>query len=489
MADWRNGQNLAFLMIRFYNSQDFNSSTDVTFQLPDDSEVKAHKVILAVSSEVFHSQFFGPFADKTVNIVKVPDNFGSDTFRIMIESIYNSGIVPDLEVSEYLALLEAANFYLLGDVIDECNKKLSEHVKSLEVDELAEWSVQVSHLSIHDKLYESCREAILAKLSRIIKEDKWDNFSAQIRDILLVDIDNIEMWKGDLYHYLQVLKRLCFLEMNKLIPDTVIRFNSSILSFFESFEEFQEFMVRRLYSVIYLLGDLDGEESKAKIRNYFDSIKSKDSVMSRMYALLKGGGVDLEHQIEWDEDDFWFSEIEEYGVEWDKQEDRDHYWRLLEFSHLHQLHTLTSHCLIRLSFLMLSSFPKDLAQHISRATESPQGKDLFKLGIHVFGDATVNWRWWGKPYIDSPYDLTEANRNVVFNCWVQSWDSFNEKAIKSISDQLKSLEDSSHGAQAIRMGIRLWCNSQSSNAEEASKKFEMIVGVGVSTVSNNNGGT
>ena len=59
MADWRDGtggQNLAFLMIKFYNSRDFNSCTDVTFKLPDGSEFKAHKIILSVSSEVFYSE-------------------------------------------------------------------------------------------------------------------------------------------------------------------------------------------------------------------------------------------------------------------------------------------------------------------------------------------------------------------------------------------------------------------------------------------------
>ena len=100
MEDWRNGsQDLKLLMQRFFWSQDFNGSTDVTFQLPDGSELKAHKIILAVSSEVFYSQFFGPLADKTVDTVKVADEIDADSFRVMIESIYNSGNVPDLDVS------------------------------------------------------------------------------------------------------------------------------------------------------------------------------------------------------------------------------------------------------------------------------------------------------------------------------------------------------------------------------------------------------
>ena len=103
MEDWREGsQNLEFLMQRFFQSQDFNSSTDVTFQLPDESEVKAHKIILGVSSQVFYSQFFGPMADKSVETVIVPDDIDTNAFRRMIKSIYNSGNIPYLEINEYL---------------------------------------------------------------------------------------------------------------------------------------------------------------------------------------------------------------------------------------------------------------------------------------------------------------------------------------------------------------------------------------------------
>ena len=221
MADWRDGtggQNLAFLMIKFYNSRDFNASTDVTFQLPDGSELKAHKIILSVSSEVFYSQFFGPLADKTVDTVKVLDNIESDAFRRMIESIYNSGNVPDLETNEYMDLLEAANFYLLRDVIDECNKRLCEHVKSLEIQELIDGTHMLSKLSIHDQVYESCRGAILSKLSRVFKTEKWDCISVKVQNKLLEDIEHIEMWKGDAYRIFEVSKRLSSLEMNDLFP-------------------------------------------------------------------------------------------------------------------------------------------------------------------------------------------------------------------------------------------------------------------------------
>ena len=200
---------------------------------------------LSISSEVFPSQFFGPLADKTVKTVKVSDSIDSNIFRIMIKSIYYSGFVPDLDISEYLELLEAASFYLLHEVIYECNRKLCEHIQSLNIEDLVDWSVKVSQLSIHDQLYGSCREAILAKLSSILKEEKWDCFSSEVRKRLLEDLEYYEVWKGDLLLYLQVLKRLSSLGLNSLLPERIVKFNSKLETYFQSMEHYKEFLVDR----------------------------------------------------------------------------------------------------------------------------------------------------------------------------------------------------------------------------------------------------
>ena len=389
-------QDLKLLMQRFFWSQDFNGSTDVTFKLPDGSESKAHKIILAVSSEVFYSQFFGPLADKTVDTVNVAEDIDIDSFRIMIESIYDSGDVPDLEINEYLDLLEVANFYLLHDIIDECNTKLCEHIRSLEIQELIDWTYTVSKLSIHDQVYESCGEAILAKLSRVIKEEKWDCISTKVQNKLIQDIEYTDVWKGDLILHLQVLKRLTSLELNSLFPKIIMKSNTNLESYFESSEDFHEFILNRFKSkitshsrdLIWLDNDMLGE----KLKNHLDSIETQDSVISDMYSLLKGDGLDLDRQFQWDKDYFtmqWIERLEGNGFDWDKQEDKEHYWRLLEFARIHQLDNLADHCYLRLSDLILDSFPENLAQYITRASITPGGEELFKLGIHVFVEFNV----------------------------------------------------------------------------------------------------
>jgi len=497
MEDWREGsQNLKLLMHRFFRTQDFSASTDVTFQLPDGSEEKAHKIILGVSSEVFYTQFFGRWSDKTVKKVIVADDFESDTFRIMIQCIYNSGRVPHLEINEYLDLLKAANFYLLQEVIDECNEKLCEHVKSLEIQELIDWTHMVSQQSIHDKVYESCKEAILANLSNIIKEEKWDCIISKVQNDLLEDLEDTKVWKGDAYQNLQVLKRLCSLELDNLFPDRVIKFNSTLELYFESNDKYQEFILDKFsYNVSFR----DPDDSSYvrfddKLKDHLNSIETQDSLLSKMYSLIKKDGLDLDLEFDWDEDSYDIRDLEENGMNWDNQEEKhvDHYWLLLEFAILHKLENLSAHCYLRLYYIMLHSVPPTLAHFINRASETPGGEEPFKLGILVFVNSTVDWRWYSEPYVDKDIRLRSRHRRQIESAWGEAFNSFNEKAMCVICEQLnKSLADYlPAGVEMFREVIQIWCEIHSSSPEEASKKFEMMFGAVVGSVSNNsNGGT
>jgi len=483
MDDWRNGsrQNLELLITRFYDSQAFSDSTDVTFKLPDGSEVSAHKLVLSISSEVFHSQFLGPLADRTVKTVKVSDSIDSNTFRIMIKSIYDSGFVPDLEISEYLELLEAASFYLLHEVIYDCNYKLCEHIQSLDIPDLMDWSVKVSQLSIHDQLYESCREAILAKLSSILKEEKWDCFSSEVRKKLLEDLEYYEVWKGDLLLYLQVLKRLSSLELNSFFPERILKFNSNLEDYFQTSEHCQ-FLVDSIKDKLIRRDDYG--ELKNKLKDHLNSIETQGSVLSHLYSILKGVGLDLDGEFKWDEDYFTMERIkmlEENGVDWGKEgtKDKEHYWRLLEFANKHQLDNLKDHCYLRLFGVMLESIPTTLAHYINRASHTPGGEELFKLGIHVFVKVSMDGKWCVNPYVDVDDWIHRLTmRLVITEDFNKGWITFNEEAIKSISDQVKSklTNNNLDGALRVCMGINKWCNAHSASPKEAWRKFYKMIG-------------
>ena len=55
-------------MSKFYDQQTW---TDVVFHLTDGSSVRAHKLILAISSPVFEGMFYGPMADQGTAEFKV----------------------------------------------------------------------------------------------------------------------------------------------------------------------------------------------------------------------------------------------------------------------------------------------------------------------------------------------------------------------------------------------------------------------------------
>ena len=132
------------------------------------------------------------------------------------------------------------------------------------------------------------------------------------------------------------------------------------------------------------------------MKNHLNSIETQGSVLSQMYSILKGVGLDLDGEFKWDEDYFTMERIkklEENGVDWGKEgtKDKEYYWRLLEFANKHQLDNLKDHCYLRLFGVMLESIPTTLAHYINRASHTPGGEELFKLGIKVSLKVTMDW--------------------------------------------------------------------------------------------------
>ena len=79
--DWRGkAQGMTGLVKNLYQCRDEDTFTDVTFLLPDGSQLKSHKVILALASPVFEAKLFGPLAQKGINETNIKD-IDSDTFR------------------------------------------------------------------------------------------------------------------------------------------------------------------------------------------------------------------------------------------------------------------------------------------------------------------------------------------------------------------------------------------------------------------------
>eukprot|EP00092_Neocalanus_flemingeri_P054323 GFUD01063967.1.p1 GENE.GFUD01063967.1~~GFUD01063967.1.p1 ORF type:complete len:270 (-),score=63.86 GFUD01063967.1:19-828(-) len=133
--------------------------TDVTFVFKDEGgsvkEIKAHKVILAIPSDVFYREFYGSMKEKdTIDITDA----SHDVFQAMIEFIYSKQPnCKDMALSFLASLYYHAEKYNIKDLKDEIMASIPEHEVTMEnvldIAILAEDSIL--HKPISDALYDA----------------------------------------------------------------------------------------------------------------------------------------------------------------------------------------------------------------------------------------------------------------------------------------------------------------------------------------------
>ena len=146
--------------------------TDVTFILDDNSEIRAHKLILALASPMFQAKFYGPLADRNQNTFKITEE-EAGTFRDMLALTYSSGYIDehDLDIERYCSLLEAANFFLLEGLIDHCHIMLKIIIQTIQSPEdQIQFLNKASSLSIFNPLLEIGMDDFITKLPKFIVE-------------------------------------------------------------------------------------------------------------------------------------------------------------------------------------------------------------------------------------------------------------------------------------------------------------------------------
>ena len=212
-ADWRGStSNLSDLVSNLHREPASirDSFTDVTIILPDNTEIKAHKFVLAVASPRFEAMFFGVFADNG-DTFTVKD-IESQTFKNLIDYIYNSGNETNLETSDYWSLLEAAHLYVHKGLIQHCNTKLSRHIRNFEVsEELVNFINRSVEFSIYDNLVDVATKVVIDIFTEYFKAgllDKLNQTSLQIINAKLND----STWIEDANTYLSIQLRLRYLD-------------------------------------------------------------------------------------------------------------------------------------------------------------------------------------------------------------------------------------------------------------------------------------
>jgi len=106
-------------LLAFFRDQKF---VDCTFKI-DETEIKAHKLILACSSPVFEKMFFGGLASSVISLgdIKVEE------FSQMLEFIYTENI-SFVSILNAWSMFYVAKKYLLDDLMEVCIAYISEHL-------------------------------------------------------------------------------------------------------------------------------------------------------------------------------------------------------------------------------------------------------------------------------------------------------------------------------------------------------------------------
>jgi len=148
------------LLGRISKCLDSDLATDVRFLFKKDeggvvTEVKAHKLILAIASDVFKRNFFGSFESESKVDIK---DVSEEVFKAMVDYIYNKDMDWDGHELSFLAsLYYVADKYDISELREEIIASIPEHKVSdenvLDVAILAE--ANTHHQPLSDALYDA----------------------------------------------------------------------------------------------------------------------------------------------------------------------------------------------------------------------------------------------------------------------------------------------------------------------------------------------
>eukprot|EP01126_Amoeba_proteus_P035185 TRINITY_DN3538_c0_g1_i2.p1 TRINITY_DN3538_c0_g1~~TRINITY_DN3538_c0_g1_i2.p1 ORF type:complete len:310 (-),score=48.15 TRINITY_DN3538_c0_g1_i2:304-1233(-) len=113
---------------RWKRLREHTESSDVTFLVgPDRVPVKAHRCVLAATSEVFHRMFFGGMKESTSTQVLIGDErLSPESFKAFLDLVYTGTTV--LNVDSVFGVLDLARMYDFPCLMKLCNVFLLNHL-------------------------------------------------------------------------------------------------------------------------------------------------------------------------------------------------------------------------------------------------------------------------------------------------------------------------------------------------------------------------
>ena len=422
-TDWRGGDyKMTDLISRLHSRPDRDAFADVTFILPDRSQLKAHKFVLAMASPVFEAQFFGPLADSSNNNPVTIKDVDSTAFRRLIDCIYKSStkfLETEINTKEhfqdYWLLLQAAHMYLVSNVMSDVNGYIEEHVMDMfylnktqqygiyidlaneDLSDLVDIMNQACELSIYENIARRGSSCVANQLPELMERGLLNKFSDNSINCIVkaFNFEGCQDWDGDVIAALDLVSDI---QRNSYNAPEILQ---TCLSFLGS-EIKRNFKTKNSW-IKEINGNTNIDWSRPKWKKFIQMLRK----MSWKKLCEEGQGIlkIVEHLDEYNEGgreegwdalkgkDWGISNSKYYDWQtnwslWEQENNRiDIYSGLLNFAHEHNLEYMVDHCMIRLSKKILTWSAKDSVDtfaDLQRNTEdSEYFEDLVKLAEEV----------------------------------------------------------------------------------------------------------
>ena len=473
--DWRGGTlNMMNLIWNLHDKPEGRSMSDVTFVLDDQTELQAHKLILATASPYFEALFYGPMANnkEPVHKIEVKD-VQADVFRIIIQTIYNSGryfkIKKQDDADKYIAIMEAADMYLLPNLVDIMANEVAECANDGAWDNLLPHLDRVSQLPLFAEIYINIKKWIIHNLLDDLgkRDPLWEKLCPRVQADVIEDLKKIA-WEKDAREcqmYIHLLGDIA--STGAPFTELIDKLNVKLSPLVQSFENKESF-IKAMKKIIKLKGDQQNlllMNKKAEIHLELKTLlenKSWEELCQSAFGdvvnLLKNvidhsnesklkweANVDT-HSRYWGAPDRWYQyPLKSIEEGWKRHSD------LLEFAHKYSLPELVDHCELLL-MVALHGHNYDPEINALDYVIRTSGKKMFE-NMHKLGMFKV---------------LSEFPKHISS----PDWRKLTELEIMFFRDNCHHFKLATE--DLVWEAIETWCDGTSKNASEARNKYDRI---------------
>ena len=200
--DWRDdADSLSEVVDKLYSLPGKLLYTDITFILSDGREVEAHKLILALSSPVFETEFYGgQWMEESCKRLVIEDDMGvfTEFLSLIYKQSFDLSVVSDFQLWDLLYL---ANKYLINKLIRILEETIMTRIKQCnDKADLVKHLERAKDMSIGEKFHGLIRKEIEVFAEQVMASQ---NFLNSRRDEAkeIARYENLHMTEGQIFKY------------------------------------------------------------------------------------------------------------------------------------------------------------------------------------------------------------------------------------------------------------------------------------------------